>query len=28
MVTSEVLDRVIQKWIETGDFHEAQFGYK
>jgi hypothetical protein len=28
MVTNEVLDRVIQKWIETGDFHEAQFGYK
>jgi len=28
MVTSEVLDRVIQKWIDTGDFHEAQFGYK
>jgi len=27
-VTSEVLDRVIQKWIDTGDFHEAQFGYK
>ena len=27
-VTSEVLDRVIQKWISTGDFHEAQFGYK
>jgi nucleotide-binding universal stress UspA family protein len=27
-VTSEILDRVIQKWIDTGDFHEAQFGYK
>jgi nucleotide-binding universal stress UspA family protein len=27
-VTTEVLDRVIQKWIDTGDFHEAQFGYK
>lgn len=27
-VTSDVLDRVIQKWIDTGDFHEAQFGYK
>jgi len=27
-VTNEVLDRVIQKWIDTGDFHEAQFGYK
>jgi len=28
VVTSEVLDKVIQKWIDTGDFHEAQFGYK
>jgi hypothetical protein len=27
-VTDEVLDRVIQKWIDTGDFHEAEFGYK
>jgi hypothetical protein len=27
-VTDEVLDRVIQKWIDTGDFHEAQYGYK
>ncbi len=27
-VTAEILDRVIQKWITTGDFHEAQFGYK
>lgn len=27
-VTSEILDKVIDKWIETGDFHEAQFGYK
>jgi nucleotide-binding universal stress UspA family protein len=28
MVTSEVLDKVIERWIDTGDFHEAQFGYK
>ena len=27
-VTAEVLDRVIDKWIRTGDFHEAQYGYK
>jgi hypothetical protein len=27
-VTSEVLDRVIQKWIDTGDFHESKYGYK
>jgi len=27
-VTTEVLDKVIDKWIETGDFHEGQFGYK
>jgi hypothetical protein len=27
-VTAEVLDKVIEKWIGTGDFHEAQFGYK
>jgi nucleotide-binding universal stress UspA family protein len=27
-VDNDVLDRVIQKWIETGDFHEAEFGYK
>ena len=27
-VTSEVLDKVIDKWIKTGDFHEGQFGYK
>ena len=27
-VTADVLDRVIQKWIDTGDFHEAEFGYK
>ena len=27
-VTPEILDKVIDKWIETGDFHEAQFGYK
>jgi len=28
VVTNEVLDKVIQKWIDTGDFHEAEFGYK
>ena len=27
-VTNELLDKVIDKWIETGDFHEGQFGYK
>ena len=27
-VTDELLDRVIQKWIDTGDFHEAKYGYK
>ncbi|MEM7248309.1 MAG: universal stress protein [Acidobacteriota bacterium] len=27
-VSCEVLDRVIQKWIDTGDFHEGQYGYK
>ena len=27
-VTNEVLDRVIQKWIDTGDFHEGKYGYK
>ena len=27
-VTNEVLDRVIEKWIETGDFHEGSFGYQ
>jgi len=27
-VTDEVLDRVIQRWIDTGDFHEAKYGYK
>jgi len=27
-VTNEILDRVIEKWIETGDFHEAEYGYK
>jgi hypothetical protein len=27
-VTSEVLDRVIEKWIDTGDFHEGRFGYR
>ena len=27
-VTIDILDKVIEKWIDTGDFHEAQFGYK
>jgi nucleotide-binding universal stress UspA family protein len=27
-VTTEILDKVIEKWIDTGDFHEAQYGYK
>jgi nucleotide-binding universal stress UspA family protein len=27
-VTNEVLDRVIKKWIDTGDFHEGKYGYK
>lgn len=27
-VTSEVLDRVIEKWRATGDFHEGRYGYK
>jgi len=28
MVDNSVLDRVIQKWIDTGDFHEQSYGYK
>ena len=27
-ITNEVLDKVIEKWIETGDFHEGSFGYQ
>jgi hypothetical protein len=27
-VTSRVMDAVIQKWIETGDFHEGRYGFK
>ncbi|MDQ6883299.1 MAG: universal stress protein [Candidatus Dormibacteraeota bacterium] len=27
-VTSQVMDVVIQKWIETGDFHEGRYGFK
>jgi nucleotide-binding universal stress UspA family protein len=27
-VTSETLDRVIEKWRATGDFHEGRYGYK
>lgn len=27
-VTSEVLDKVIERWIATGDFHEGRYGYR
>ena len=27
-VTSRVMDTVIQKWIETGDFHEGRYGFR
>ncbi len=27
-VTSRVMDAVIQKWIETGDFHEGRYGFR
>jgi hypothetical protein len=27
-VTSEVMDRVIEKWITTGDFHEGRYGFR
>ncbi|MFT7624190.1 MAG: nucleotide-binding universal stress UspA family protein/rubrerythrin [Myxococcota bacterium] len=27
-VTDELLDKVIQQWIDTGDFHEGKYGYK
>jgi nucleotide-binding universal stress UspA family protein len=27
-VSSRVMDVVIQKWIETGDFHEGRYGFK
>jgi hypothetical protein len=27
-VTSKVMDLVIQKWIETGDFHEGRYGFR
>lgn len=27
-VNGEVLDRVIEKWVNTGDFHEGKFGFK
>ena len=27
-VTPAVLDRVIEKWIATGDFHESRYGFK
>jgi nucleotide-binding universal stress UspA family protein len=27
-VTSDVMDRVIEKWITTGDFHEGRYGFR
>ena len=27
-IDDSVLDRVIGKWIDTGDFHEGKYGYK
>ena len=27
-VTTKVMDVVIQKWIETGDFHEGRYGFR
>lgn len=27
-VNGDVLDRVIEKWVQTGDFHEGKFGFK
>jgi hypothetical protein len=27
-VTNKVMDVVIQKWIETGDFHEGRYGFR
>jgi len=27
-VTSEVMDRVIEKWIASGDFHEGRYGFR
>jgi hypothetical protein len=27
-VTTRVMDVVIQKWIETGDFHEGRYGFR
>ena len=28
LVDNAVLDKVIQKWIDTGDFHEQSYGYQ
>ncbi|HEV7677056.1 MAG TPA: PCP reductase family protein [Candidatus Dormibacteraeota bacterium] len=28
LVDSEVVDRVIGKWVSTGDFHEGLYGFK
>ncbi len=27
-IDSSTIDRVIRKWVETGDFHEGMFGFK
>jgi hypothetical protein len=27
-VTSKVMDLVVRKWIETGDFHEGRYGFR
>jgi hypothetical protein len=27
-VTTRVMDAVIRKWIETGDFHEGKYGFR
>jgi len=27
-VTSDVMDRVIEKWITSGDFHEGRYGFR
>jgi hypothetical protein len=28
VVDSDVVDRVIAKWIDTGDFHEGLYGFR
>jgi hypothetical protein len=27
-VTTDVMDRVIEKWITSGDFHEGRYGFR